>query len=367
MHFSTLSLIAFLGSPCLGLHHFYSGLFAGDSLYYIAFDENTSELSVVSNASIGIDSSKWIALDKKHDNLYVTNGAQYNSYSIAENKTVKYQGSASISGGCDNANYIVSSTAEPFTVFGAPYSNGCPGQVISVDSTGTLNSVIANISYSNSSGAHGLALSSDNKFIYTGDDMGSAVWVHSYDATNNQVTTIQHIDVTGNPRHLVVHPGGHYVYVLLESGNEVAVYSRDSQTGKITNTNTTFSTIPSGYTNTSSYWSGEIMFSFPQEGESPKYLTASARSRESSSPGFVTAFSLDSTTGAIQKQLFLTPTTSYGGASNAISPAIFSEEYFAIADAGDNFVEVWKMNEESASVVAHLDMDYSPANLVWYD
>ena len=111
------------------------------------------------------------------------------------------------------------------------------------------------------------------------------------------------------------------------------------------------------------------MFSVPKEGEYPKYLFATARSRSSTVPGYVTAFSLDSVTGAIKDQLFLTRTTGSGGASNSISPAIFSEQYFAIADAESNFVEVWKLddNETAASVAAHLDTEDSPANLVWVD
>jgi carboxy-cis,cis-muconate cyclase len=124
-----------------------------------------------------------------------------------------------------------------------------------------------------------------------------------------------------------------------------------------------------GYTNTSLYWSDEVMFSVPKEGDYPKYLFATARSRTSTDPGFVTAFSLDSTTGAIKERLFLTPTTGSGGAANAISPATFSEQYFAITDAENNFIEVWKLddNETSVSVVAHLDTEDSPANLVWVD
>ena len=146
----------------------------------------------------------------------------------------------------NNANYVVSSTTKPFTVFGAPYSSGCPGQAITVTSSGTLKSIVANISYSTTSGVHGLALSSDNRFIYSGDDMGGAVWAHSYDATSNKVSKVQQLNVTGNPRHLVVSPQGSYVYVMLETGNKVAVFTRDSRTGRIAATNTTFSTIPPG-------------------------------------------------------------------------------------------------------------------------
>jgi carboxy-cis,cis-muconate cyclase len=293
----------------------------------------------------------------------------------------------------NNVNYIVASNAEPFTVFGAPYSTGCPGQVIKVGSSGTLESAEANITYSSDSGIHGLALSSDNRFIYSGDDMGTSIWTHSYDEETTSVSKLQRLNVTGNPRHLAVSPQGSFIYVILEQNNQLAVFNRDETTGYLSGRNKTFSLLPSGkttnplnktslfecsllsisnsgYSNSSLYWSDEVMFSVPQEeGKYPKYLFATVRSRTLTDPGFVAAYSLDSTTGAISDSLFIVPTTGSGGASNSITPAIFSEEFFAIADAQGNFIEVWKLGEgtTTATVVAHLDVSDSPANLVWVD
>lgn len=74
-----------------------------------------------------------------------------------------------------NANYMIASTASPYVVFGAVYSTGCPAQMISVDSTGTLTAVVANATFDSGAGVHGLAISSDNKFLYSADDMGNAI------------------------------------------------------------------------------------------------------------------------------------------------------------------------------------------------
>ncbi|KAJ5777258.1 hypothetical protein N7520_000504 [Penicillium odoratum] len=362
---------ALLCSPVLGqIHHFYSGFFSGDSLYGIEFNEASSKLNVVYNGSLDLSSSKWVATDKEKRNIYITDENTYQSYSIDKNYSLVYKGNVSISENCDNTNYIVSSTAKPYTVFGAPYSEGCPGQVIAVDASGTLESVKANITYSSDSGVHGLALSSDNRFIYSGDDMGSAVWTHSYDESTNTVSKLQRLNVTRNPRHLVVSPQGSFVYVILEENNQLAVFNRDKFTGILSGRNKTYSLLPSSYSNRSLYWSDEVMFSVPQHNDKyPKYLFASVRSKTSTDPGFVAAFSLDSTTGSIKDRPFLLPTTGPGGASNSITPATFSEDYFAIADAQDNFIEVWKLgdNATTAAVVAHLDVDDSPANLVWVD
>jgi carboxy-cis,cis-muconate cyclase len=90
----------------------------------------------------------------------------------------------------------------------------------------------------------------------------------------------------------------------------------------------------------------------------------------------VTAFSLDSVSGAVKEQLSLLPTTGSGGTANSVSPALFNENYFAITDSQDSFVEVWKLETiaarnknratQSAKVVAHLDLYGGPANVVWY-
>lgn len=130
-----------------------------------------------------------------------------------------------------------------------------------------------------------------------------------------------------------------------------------------------------GFTNSSSYWADEALFSIPttssnsssSSSSSPKYLLAATRSRTVGIPGYVSAFALDSTTGAITSQLFLLETTNSGGSANAVSPAPFGDEqYFAITDSSSNFVEVWKMDDTTAAVAAHLDLQSGPANVVWY-
>lgn len=103
-------------------------------------------------------------------------------------------------------------------------------------------------------------------------------------------------------------------------------------------------------------------------GTSPKYLITGTRSRSTNATGYISAFALDASTGAISEQLFLVPSTASGGAANAVSPAPFSEQYFAITDSGSNFIEVWKIADDGteAEAVAHLDLDVGPANVVWY-
>ncbi|KAH8684513.1 Lactonase, 7-bladed beta-propeller-domain-containing protein [Tricladium varicosporioides] len=371
--FSQNLILSTLASQALcTVHHMFSGVFSGTNIYAIEFDDVTNSLTLVNNITSNGSTSKWVAIDERKQNIYVGNGAQYDSYTITSSTNLTYSSTITIGGTCSNANYIIASTASPYVVFGAPYSTGCPAQMMSVDSTGTLTGIIANATYGNSSGVHGLALSANNDFLYSADDMGNAVWVHSVNATSGEIAEVQYLAApTGaDPRHMVVHPKGNYAYVVFEASSEIGVYSRDTTTGELTYTNITYPLLPTGYTNSSSYWADEVMFSVNSNG-TPAYMYAATRSRTTTIPGYVSAFSLDATTGAIVDQLFLTETTNSGGSANSVTSAPFAEEYFAITDSASNHVEVWMITVNGTSgsgkPVAHLNLASGPSDVVWFD
>lgn len=108
--------------------------------------------------------------------------------------------------------------------------------------------MVANLAYSNSSGVHGLDLSPNNDLVYSADDMGNAVWVHSYDGASQAAKEIQYLAAPSgaHPRHLAAHPNGRWVYVVYEEANSLAVYKKDDTTGLLTDTNTTYPLLPSG-------------------------------------------------------------------------------------------------------------------------
>ncbi|KAH7191641.1 hypothetical protein BKA60DRAFT_601589 [Fusarium oxysporum] len=349
------------------VHYLFSGFFSGSTIAGIEFDDEAHSLSLVKNiSSASDDGSKWIALDARKQNLYVGTTGYFQSYKVTKDLGLTYKSNVSLSSDCKNANFITASSKSPFAVFGAPYGGGCPTIAISVDKTGTLQKSFANATYNTKGGVHGTALSPKNDFLYSADDMGNAVWVHSYDRESGKVEEVQYLaaEEGSNPRHLTVHPNGKWVYVVYEEANSVAAYKRNAKSGKLEFRNETYSLLPSGFTNSSSYWADEVLLSTPGEGSSPKYLLAATRSRKTGVPGYVSAFSLDAKTGGIKEQLFLQETTNSGGSANAVSPALFSEDFFAITDSGSNFIEVWKINEKSASAVAHLDLENGPANAV---
>ncbi|KAJ4352405.1 uncharacterized protein N0V89_007753 [Didymosphaeria variabile] len=370
---SSLSLLAAVPSVLGDKHYFFSGFFAGSTIAGIEFDDSANSLTLVNNITAqSSDGSKWIAIDERKENVYVATTGEIQSYAVTANKSLEYKSNITLSSSCQNANFIAAANTAPYTVFGVAYSTGCAAQAITVDDTGSLQNAVANLTYNTTAGVHGLDLSPDAAFIYSADDMGNAVWVHSYNSTTQAAAELQYLAAPegANPRHLAVHPNGKWVYVIYEEANSLAVYARDTETGLLTDKNTTYSLLPAGFTNTSSYWADEVKFSLPAfnaSATSPKYLITGTRSRTTSLQGYVSAFALDATTGGVTEQLFLLPTTSSGGSANAVAPAPFSEEYFAITDSGSNFVEVWKMDDEgmSAASVAHLGLGAGPANVVW--
>ncbi|TVY55551.1 Carboxy-cis,cis-muconate cyclase [Lachnellula suecica] len=359
-----VALSAVAGQALGSVHHMFSGVFNGTDIYAIEFDDETNSLTLASSIVSTATSSKWIAIDERKQNIYVSNGA-YTS--------LEYSSTVTMDSTCNNANYVLASTESPYVVFGASYSTVCPAQMMSVESDGSLTAVIANVTHGSSAGVHGLALTSDNEFLYSADDTGNAIWVHSVNITSGEVAEVQYLAApTGaDPRHMVVHPKGQYAYVVFEALSEIGVYSRDTATGELTYTNTSYPLLPSTYTNASSYWADEVQFSVNTNG-TPSYMYAATRSQTTTIPGYASAFSIDAETGAIVNQLFLTETTGSGGSANSVPSAPFVEEYFAITDSGSNFVEVWMITTngtESATgkAVAHLDVSAGPPNAVWFD
>jgi carboxy-cis,cis-muconate cyclase len=101
---------------------------------------------------------------------------------------------------------------------------------------------------------------------------------------------------------------------------------------------------------------------------SGSHLFATARSNHRDVTGYISAFRLGAV-GNIEKQLFLNPTPTSGGHSNAVSPCDFSDEWLALTDDQDGWVEIYRWSGEFLARVAHMDIP-EPGfgmNAIWYD
>lgn len=281
---------------------------------------------------------------------------------------------------------MLAASQPPYAVYGVPFAgsnSGC-GTVISVDEAGDFSGTLQNFTYSSTSGVHGVAMNTENTFLYSADDAANSLWTHSVDPSTGAVTLVDVKTGPSNksdPRHVTVHPGGKYLYVLLEGSNEVAQYNIDQATGIPSFLNVIYPLIPASksigiefYINNvpdlvldasdSDFWSDEVALSF-----SGNYLWATSRARPTTDKGYISAFSLDSD-GGIISQLFLNPTTSSGGSANAVTPSEFSDKFVAITDSATGFVEIWALADDgsTASAIAHIDLVDGGccANAVWY-
>ena len=73
--------------------------------------------------------------------------------------------------------------------------------------------------------------------------------------------------------------------------------------------------------------------------------------------------------GNIERQLWINPTPNSGGHSNAVSLCDWSDEWLALCDDQQGFVEVYRFKDELLGRVARVEVPEKGfcMNAVWYD
>lgn len=102
--------------------------------------------------------------------------------------------------------------------------------------------------------------------------------------------------------------------------------------------------------------------------QSSAYLFATSRSNSHSITGYISVFRLGAA-GNIERQLCMNPTPTSGGHSNAVSPCPWSDEWLALTDDQEGFVEIYRWHHEFLGRVARVDVK-EPGfgmNAIWYD
>lgn len=75
------------------------------------------------------------------------------------------------------------------------------------------------------------------------------IWTHKKDSETGKLTLVGSLDAPSpgdHPRWVAIHPSGHYLYALMEAGNNLAVYVIDEKTHLPVFTHTTYPLIPPG-------------------------------------------------------------------------------------------------------------------------
>ncbi|KAK6072561.1 hypothetical protein SCUP234_09111 [Seiridium cupressi] len=377
------------------IHELIVGTFSTKFLYTVEFDDETLTLSLVANTSVPF-AGNWISfsvrkpqalemvlIGGKHDkaNLYSTAYGQSNqpqnpmfiSYSLNNATSIEHKATIPAGGNCSATSiFVLADHNPPYDVYGTFFASraginaGC-GSVFSVDENGVLDEVIQNYTYFvNVSGVHGAAFSPDSRFLYSADDTGNTLWIHSVDRSTGDVAFLANL--TGpspgsDPRHVTVHPNGKYLYMILEGSSQLAQYTVDQTTG-IPAYDLAYPLILSAQSPVN-YWADEVALSC-----SNKYLWATNRARDANNSGYISVFGLDEQ-GVILKQNFLIPTSSSGGISNILSPSPYTDKFALLTSNSTGSIEVWELDDDgcSASVVAHLDINDGGgccSNALWY-
>ena len=284
------------------------------------------------------------------------------------------------------AIFVLAAKKPPYNVYGNPfYDYAGYGNVFSVDREGGLEGNVQNYEYEPKAGVHGMVFDSTETYLYSADMGANKIWAHKKDLDTGYLELIGSVEapsVGDHPRWVELHPDGHYLYVLMESGNRLCVYLIDQKTHMPVFTQITYPLIPPGalfeLTNVRKSilpWSG---LSEPGEkvyradvvflSHSKNYLFATARANKFHLTGYVSAFKV-SPNGSIERHICMNPTPTSGGHSNVISPCDWSDEWLALTDDQEGFVEIYRWHEEFLGRVAHLDIK-EPGfgmNAIWYD
>jgi carboxy-cis,cis-muconate cyclase len=266
------------------------------------------------------------------------------------------------------AIFVLAGKKPPYNVYGNPfYDHAGHGNVFSVNDQGSLRENVQNYEYSPTSAIHGMVFDPSETYLYSADMWGDKIWTHKKEPTTGHLSLVDCLDAPDSgdhPRWVALHPSGKYLYVLMEAGNRLAEYVIDAKTHLPVSTYNVFPLIPPSFGLRNKNYRSDVC----AVSHSGNYLFATARSNTADTTGYISAFKLGSE-GQIARQICMNPTPTSGGHSNAVSPCDWSDEWLALTDDQDGWVEMYRWRDEFLARVAHVDIK-EPGfgmNAIWYD
>lgn len=238
--------------------------------------------------------------------------------------------------------------------------------MFSVSSRGTLDKAIQHYPYQANTGIHGMVFDPTETYLYSADLKANKLWVHKKAASGEvkSVGSVEAPDPQDHPRWVAMHPTGNYLYALMEAGNRLCEYVIDEATHMPVYTHHSYPLIPPGIPKHDSMYRSDVC-ALTQSG---KYLFATSRANSFDLQGYMAAFRLRDC-GSIEKQICLNPTPTSGGHSNAAAPCDWSDEWLAITDDQEGWVEIYRWKDEFLGRVARCRVP-EPGfgmNAIWYD
>ncbi|CAK7223055.1 hypothetical protein SEUCBS140593_005108 [Sporothrix eucalyptigena] len=374
------------------LHHLMIGTWTPPgAIFTVQFDDEKLEMKLVKRTEIPHDEPiSWMAFDHTKKNLYGSAMKKWSSFAVKSPTEIVHEASQPMGTDPDansattntRAIFLLPAKKPPYAVYCNPfYKHAGYGNVFNVSPSGGLADNIQNYEYQPGTGIHGMVFDPTETYLYSADLSANKLWVHrkkvgeaqsTKEGDDGQVELVGSVDAPDpgdHPRWVAMHPSGQYLYALMEAGNRLCEYVIDPQTHMPVYTHHSYPLIPPGIeTRDRATGKGLYRSDVCALDRSGRYLFATARSNSFDLTGYIAAFRLRDC-GSIETQLCLNPTPTSGGHSNAVAPCDFSDEWLALTDDQEGWVEMYRWKDEHLARVARVRIP-EPGfgmNAIWYN
>lgn len=348
------------------------------AIFTVQFDDESRELSLLKRTEIPEDQPiSWMTFDHARKTIYGAGMKRWGSYTVHGPAEIYHHASLPM-GGHPNANdadtktraiFVLAAKKPPYCVYGNPFYDYAGFiNVHSINPAGGLEKNVQNAELDSNSAIHGMVFDKAEEYLYSADMWANKIWCHRKEIQTGLLTLVGSVEAPAandHPRWVEMHPSGAYLYVLMESGNRLCTYVIDPRTHMPVWTRQSHPLVPPGMDvfHPKMYRSDVCFLA-----HSARYLFATARSNSPKLTGYIAVFKLGSQ-GEVERQICLNPTPTSGGHSNAVSPCPWSDEWLALCDDEQGWVEIYRWHDEFLGRVAHLDIK-EPGfgmNAIWYD
>ncbi|KAI7783365.1 3-carboxy-muconate cyclase [Diaporthe eres] len=368
----------------MGLHHLMIGTWTPPgAIFTVQFDDEKLELKLIKRTEIPKDEPiSWMTFDHQKKNLYGSAMKKWSSFAVKSPTEIIHEVSHPM-GGDPKANdattntraiFLLAAKKPPYNVYANPFYNHAGyGNVFTVSPTGALAANSQNYPYQPNTGIHGTVFDPDESHLYSADLTANKLWCHRKDPATGELSLVGSVDAPApgdHPRWVAMHPTGNYLYALMEAGNRLCEYLIDPATRMPVYTHHSWPLIPPGTEPIKDPATGKGLYRSDvcALSSSGRYLFATARANKFDLTGYIAAFRLRDC-GSIETQICLNPTPTSGGHSNAVAPCDWSDEWLALTDDQEGWVEIYRWKDEFLVRVARTRIQ-EPGfgmNAIWYD
>ncbi|CAI4219997.1 unnamed protein product [Parascedosporium putredinis] len=315
------------------------------AIFTVAFDDEALTLTLVQRTEIPEDEPiSWMAFDHAKKNIYGAAMKKWGSYAVKTPSEIVHETSQPL--GVDpqansketntRAIFLLPAKQPPMPSTATPSTSTPATATSSSSSTGALETNIQNYEYQPNSGIHGMVFDPTETYLYSADLTANKLWCHRKDPADpdsGKVVLVGSVDAPGEKDHPAgspcTPPATTYAHAHLHPPP--------------------LPLIPPGIPDRWTMYRADVCaLTF-----SGKYMFASSRANSFDLTGYVSAFKL-ADSGSIERQILLNPTPTSGGHSNAVAPCDWSDEWVAITDDQEGWIEIYRWQDEFLARVARL-------------